>query len=256
MFRSLVAHTAAASAGVAAGFAALPRRLPSQCAVCRAWPAQPLCNGCVTRFAQPVPRCPTCALALPARAAGPVDAAGPCGRCLSAPPPLDACRAAVSYGYPWADVLTQFKFQGQPGWAGSLATLLRSTPWVEPALDAADAVLPLPLAPPRLRERGFNQSQLLARALAPGKTDTHLLLRLTDTPPQHALPRAERLRNLRGAFAVDPLRAAAVAGRRLVLVDDVMTTGATLFTAAAALKAAGAAHVTGLVLARTEALVN
>lgn len=250
MFRRLLSR---AAGGVTAGVRALPRHLPSQCAVCRAWPAEPLCNGCVTRFAQPVPRCRTCAIALPAQPPPPADGTLQCGGCLSEPPPLDLCLAAVSYGYPWAGVLTQFKFQGQPGWAGSLATLLRSTPWVEPALDHADAVVALPLSPRRLRERGFNQSLLLARALAPGKTDAHLLLRLTDTPPQHALPRSERLRNLRGAFAVDPLRASEVAGKRLVLVDDVMTTGASLFTAAAALKAAGAAHVTGLVLARTEA---
>lgn len=251
MFRSLLAQAATRVPGrVAAGLRALPQRLPSQCAVCRAWPAEPLCNGCVTRFAQPVPRCRTCAIALPARAA--VGDTPQCGRCITEPPPLDACLAAVRYGYPWADVLTQFKFQGQPGWAASLATLVRSTPWVEPALDAADAVVPLPLSPQRLRARGFNQSLLLAGALSPAKTDAHLLLRLTDTPPQHALPRAERLRNLRGAFAVEPLRAAELAGKRVVLVDDVMTTGATLFTAAAALKVAGAAHVTGLVLARTE----
>lgn len=254
MFRRLLSR---AAGGVTAGVRALQRQLLSQCAVCRAWPAQPLCNGCVTRFAQPVPRCRTCAIALPfSGQPGTADDAPRCGRCLSDPTPLDACLAAVSYGYPWAGVLTQFKFQGQPGWAGSLATLLRSTPWVEPALDHADVVVALPLSPRRLRERGFNQSLLLARALAPGKTKAHLLLRLTDTPPQHALPRSDRLRNLRGAFAVDPLRTGEVAGKRLVLVDDVMTTGASLFTAALALKAAGAAHVTGLVLARTEAPVN
>ena len=219
-------------------------RLPAQCAVCRAWPAQPVCEACVVRFAQPVPRCPTCALPVPAPAR-------PCGECLTAPPPLDACLAAVSYAYPWPDCVARFKFEGQPGWARTLATVLRSAPWVEPALEQADLVLPMPLAPARLRQRGFNQALELARQLAPDKTDATLLLRLRDTQPQTALQRGERRRNVRGAFAADPLQAARLRGRRVVLVDDVMTSGASLFEAALALRGAGAAHLTGLVLART-----
>ena len=111
----------------------------------------------------------------------------------------------------------------------------------------------MPLAPARLRERGFNQSLELARRLAPDKTDPGLLLRVRDTPAQHGLARAQRLLNLQGAFAVEPLRAASLRGRRVVLVDDIMTSGASLFAAAQVLRAAGAAHLTGLVLARTEA---
>ncbi len=101
-----------------------------------------------------------------------------------------------------------FKFQRRRrlGRAAS-PTLLRSAPWVEPALEQADLVLPMPLAPARLRERGFNQALELARRLAPRKTDATLLLRTRDTPAQSGLARAERLRNLRGAFALEPLRA-------------------------------------------------
>lgn len=110
----------------------------------------------------------------------------------------------------------------------------------------------MPLAPGRLRERGFNQALELARRLAPAKTDAALLLRTRETPAQRGLSRAERMRNLQGAFAVEPLRADALAGRRVVLVDDVMTTGASLFSAAQVLRHAGAAHVAGIVLARTD----
>ncbi len=132
--------------------------------------------------------------------------------------------------------------------------LMRSAPWAEPALERADLVLPMPLSPVRLRERGFNQAFELARRLAPGKTDAGLLIRTRDTPAQSGLTRAERLRNLQGAFAIEPLRASQVRGRRIVLVDDVMTSGASLFSAAQALRTGGAAHVSAIVLARTEFL--
>nr|WP_315426680.1 ComF family protein [uncultured Albidiferax sp.] len=220
--------------------------IPSQCAVCRAWPSQPVCGACVSRFAQPVPRCRTCALPLP-------DGVAQCGTCLLNPPALDACFAAVAYAYPWSQCIAQYKFRQQVGWAATLAELLRHSPWVEPALEQCDAVLPMPLSPERLRERGYNQALELARQLAPHKTQAQLLLRTRHTAPQPTLKRAERLRNVQGAFAVEPLRAASLRGQRVVLVDDVMTSGASLFAAAAVLRQAGAAHITGLVVARTPA---
>jgi len=231
--------------GPAALFTSLLARLPSQCAVCRAWPSRPVCDACVARFAPPVPRCSGCALRLP-------EGVGRCGECVKSPPPLDACFAACTYAWPWPDAIAAFKFRGEAGWAGPFATLLRSAPWVEPALEACDIVLPMPLAPGRLRERGFNQSHELARRLASSKADAGLLLRTRETPAQSGLSRADRLRNLRGAFAVEPLRAHELRGRRIVLVDDVMTSGASLFAAAGALREAGAAHVTAIVLARTD----
>lgn len=219
--------------------------VPGQCAVCRAWPAQPVCEGCVARFAQPQARCRRCALPV-------APGVEECGRCLRAPPPLDACHAAVSYEFPWSALIVQYKFNGQAGWARSFANLMRSTPWVEPALDEADLVLPMPLSRERLAERGFNQALLLARALAADKTQAGLLLRVRHTAAQASLDRQDRLGNVRGAFAVDPLSAPGVRGRRVVLVDDVMTSGASLFTAAESLRQAGAARVTALVMARTE----
>ncbi|WP_162594043.1 ComF family protein [Variovorax sp. PBL-E5] len=226
-------------------FSSLLERLPSQCAVCRAWPSQPVCDACVARFAPPTPRCATCALPVPAGVAQ-------CGDCVLHPPPLDACLAACAYVWPWPGCLAQFKFRGDAGQAAPLATLLRSAPWVEPALEQADLVLPMPLAPARLRQRGFNQAHELARRLAPRKADARLLLRIRETTAQSGLTRAERLRNLSGAFALEPLRAQAVQGRRIVLVDDVMTSGASLFAAAQVLRTGGAQNITAVVLARTE----
>ena len=128
-----------------------------------------------------------------------------------------------------------------------------SAPGIEDMLDEADWVLPIPLSPQRLAERGYNQALLLANQLSPSKTDAHLLLRTRHTPAQRTLPRAERLSNLQGAFAVEPLRAQEIRGKRVVLVDDVMTSGASLHTAAQVLRQAGAQHVSAIVLARTEA---
>jgi predicted amidophosphoribosyltransferase len=110
----------------------------------------------------------------------------------------------------------------------------------------------MPLSPQRLKERGYNQAASLSRALEADKTRSDLLLRIRHTPPQSALPRHARLASVQGAFAVDPLKLDSITGRRLVLLDDVMTSGASLAAAAQALRRAGAVHVTGLVFARTE----
>lgn len=219
--------------------------LPSQCLVCHAWPTQSVCESCVSRFAQPIPRCRTCALAMPA-------GVEQCGACLRSPPPVDSCLAAVSYTFPWSELIAGYKFHQHPGRAGALALLLRSAPWVEPALEAADLLVPMPLSQQRLRARGYNQALLLARHLAPAKTDAGLLLRIQDTPAQSSLKRAQRLTSVQHAFALDPLRADPIKGRRVVLLDDVMTSGASLFSAARVLRAGGATHITGLVIARTE----
>lgn len=191
-------------------------------------------------------RCLSCALPLPALMRY-------CGACLRDPPPLDLCLTATAYAWPWVGLLTRFKFQHQASWAAPLAALMRSTLLAQDALDAADWVLPIPLSVQRLAERGFNQSWLLARHLSPDKADARLLLRTRDTPSQRTLPRPARLANLIGAFAIEPLRATQLRGQKVVLVDDVMTSGASLHTAARLLRQAGVAHVSALVLARTEA---
>ncbi len=168
------------------------------------------------------------------------------------PPPLDACLAALPYAYPWSTLVADFKFQQHPGWARSFAALLRAAPWVEPALEATDLLIPMPLSKERLRERGYNQAHVLACALDAAKVAHGVLLRVRDTPPQRTLPRSERLRAVQDAFAIDPLQIHRVKGKRVVLLDDVMTSGASLHAAARVLRGAGAAHTTALVLARTE----
>jgi ComF family protein len=179
-----------------------------------------------------------------------------CGACAAqtkdATDGLDQALAAVSYEYPWSGLIVDFKFHQRTGWARSFATLMRSVPWVEPALDATDWLIPMPLSRERMQERGFNQTLLLARALEPEKVRANVLLRIRNTPAQSALSRKDRLTSVVGAFAVEPLLHATVAHKRIVLLDDVMTSGASMSAAARALRSAGAAHITGLVFARTE----
>ena len=218
--------------------------MPSRCAICRHWPAEPICETCITRFAHPIPRCLSCALPV-------AEGIRHCGACLLEPPPLSRCLCAVDYDWPWRNLVARFKFHDQTGWDRPLAWLMRSATGAEDALHEADRVLPIPLSRERLAERGYNQSWLLARRLAPDKADPTLLLRIRHTPAQRTLPRSGRLANLQGAFAVDPLRTGEVRGRHLLLVDDVMTSGASLHTAARVLLQAGAAQVSAIVLART-----
>ena len=222
-------------------------RWPTQCEVCRSWTTQALCRGCIDRFALAVPRCSRCGLGLGA----PTPA---CLQCQQDAPPFSATVCGLDYGFPWNQLIGAFKFQGRVELAAPLAARLAH------ALDAADvappdAVLPVPLTAQRLAERGYNQAWELARRVAatrqlPARSD--VLQRVLHTPRQQAeLSRAERRRNVRGAFFVGPALRPQVAGRRLALVDDVMTTGATVREAAGALLRAGAADVQVWVLART-----
>jgi ComF family protein len=215
----------------------------------------------MARFAAPLPRCQHCAMALPLdMSLGLRTNPGVCMDCIAERPPLDRAFAAVDYAYPWSGLVGRYKFGDQPSWAPIFADLLLRSAGARAALAelaATDWIVPMPLSVQRLQTRGFNQAWQLAAALArqsgtAARTDAQLLLRVKDTRPQSQLKRADRLTNVKGAFAVDPLRSTELSGRRVVLVDDVMTSGASLFTAAAALKQAGAAEVIALVFARTD----
>ncbi len=180
-------------------------------------------------------------------------AAPACGACLRAPPPFERTVTATDYGFPWDSLIGDFKFNAREDLAGPLARLLSQ------AVDAAagpapELVLPIPLSAQRLAERGYNQAWELARRTArlqgcPARHD--VLLRPSDTAHQAELTRAARQRNLAGAFMVDPRQRGVVQGRRVVLVDDVMTSGATAREAASTMLRAGAAAVDLWMLART-----
>lgn len=221
---------------------------PNCCAVCHAdtvGSAGRVCADCALRFAPAVPRCHRCALQAPS---GSVL----CGACLRAPPPWSCAIAAFDYGYPWDALLTALKFHAALDLLPALSGLLASR--IPTQAAAPDLLLPVPLSAARLRERGYNQAGLLAAQL--GKSlklacSADALLRMTDTPHQIALPRARRAANVRGAFAFAPK--ARLQGLRVALIDDVMTTGATLGELARVLLEGGVADVQVWVLARTPA---
>ncbi len=148
----------------------------------------------------------------------------------------------------------------QPALAHSLAAVMRHVSTQDTALaqglqqaSRCDWLIPIPLHPERQRERGFNQALALAQALFPQHRQIRhdLLLRIKNTATQAELERDERIANLHGAFAAEPLRASELTGSRVMLIDDVSTTTATLGAAALALRRAGASEVQALVFART-----
>lgn len=225
-----------------------------------------MCSACTGQFAQFQSRCSTCALRMPQPLA---DTPLRCGQCMQHPGPLHACWAAVDYGYPWDTLLAQLKFRGgkglgssgpsaDPAVARALADIMAAHSGIASALLHASLVIPIPLSYERLRHRGFNQAlelgkHLLGSTALRAKLRPDLLLRTRDTAPQMDLARAQRLRNLQHAFAVEPALAHQIQGAQVVLIDDVTTTTATLCAAALALRAAGAAQVVGVVFARTAA---
>lgn len=235
--------------------------IPSQCAVCRRWPSAPVCQDCLSRFAPPLLRCRTCALAMPdpILPSAHTQARVQCARCAREPLGLDACFAALPYAFPWSGLVARYKFESQTGWARFMAGALLEKPGVADLLNGLgpeDCLLPVPLSAERLGWRGFNQAWELTRELkrqsrCRAGADATWLLRIRHTRPQSELKRSERLTNLRGAFAIEPSRAAALQGREAVLVDDVMTSGASLLTAAQVLRQAGVRRVSAVVLART-----
>jgi ComF family protein len=164
--------------------------------------------------------------------------------------------AALDYLFPWDRLIASFKFGGNLALAGTLADLMgEALRRVDhDASSPVDWVVPMPLSARRLRERGFNQSWELAHrvAMARGLKARHdLLWRWRETDHQTGLSRDERGHNLRGAFMPAPGARAALAGRHVALVDDVMTTGASAAEATRALLEGGAASVQLWLLART-----
>jgi ComF family protein len=212
--------------------------LSGDCALCGGISGpEPLCAACAAGLPALPERCPRCAL--------PSVRGALCGRCLADPPNFDATLALWLYEFPCDRLVQALKYRGWLALAPFFARAFSSR-----TLPAVDLVVPMPLYPRRLAQRGFNQAVEVARclsrraglALAPRGAR-----RVRDTAAQTDLPYGERAKNVRGAFACD----LDLSGKRVAVVDDVMTTGATLNELAGELKRAGAARVENWVIARS-----
>ncbi|HEX9186006.1 MAG TPA: ComF family protein [Vicinamibacteria bacterium] len=221
---------------------------PSDCPACRrmlAHPAGgPLCESCWASL--PRHRAVACGCGLPLLPGRPA-----CGRCRRGRQPFASGASLGPYEGPLRVVLHELKYAGRRRASARLAEALLEDGSVRALVSSSDVLVPVPLHPRRLRERGYNQSALLAEEVGrrvgrPVCPDA--LVRRLDTAPQAGLTAAARRRNVAGAFAVR--RKAAVAGRTVVLVDDVFTTGATAFACARRLAEAGADEVRLLTVAR------
>ena len=229
--------------------AALDLVFPPLCPLCDrmlgAGRRDPLCGACwegLERIAPPWCRC----------CGTPLGIEGLCGACRIRRPRFAYARAALLYGDLVREAIHAFKFGGRGGLANPLGDLLAGLGLSALPGAAPDVLVPVPLHPRRARERGYNQALLLARRLerawrVPVVADT--LVRAVPTLPQADLDAAARRRNVRDAFAVR--RPERITGRHVVLVDDVLTTGATAGECARTLYRAGAAAVGVLTVART-----
>lgn len=223
--------------------------LPSLCAVCRCWNAHAVCASCIHELGPVVPRCPSCALPL-------APGLQLCAHCTEeGPSPLSPACARLHYQWPWTHWVQQWKFHQHSAWSAEWARLMLQDPSIARTLSAADVLVPVPLAPERLSERGFNQAWELIKHLHPHSPRARLLpralIRHSTQRLQHQLTRAQRQEHAHQALSFDAAYTHQVQGQRVVLVDDVMTTGATLYAAAQRLQQAGAAQVSAVVLART-----
>ena len=218
--------------------------LPQRCELCAGVSGTALVCGACMRDLPWLPRaCPVCALP---------SGGSVCGHCLSDPPAFDATIAAFSYAFPIDRLIHSLKYQGRLAlaeWCAD-AILARRELANSGVGSRPDRLIALPLAVLRQRERGYNQALEIARVIG-ARTGVPLLSRglsrVRATPPQAALPWTERAKNVRGAFACD----IDLSGLAIALVDDVMTTGASLAEAAKVLKASGAVSVENWVVART-----
>lgn len=212
--------------------------LPRACLLCGERSAAALCDACNADLPRMhSPRCPICAVPLTAPAPA-------CGACLKTPPAFDATQAVLRYGFPVDRLIQHLKFSRRLASADFFARCMLAG---EP--PQGTLIMPVPLSRQRLRERGFNQALEIARPLARTLAlplDATSLSRPRETLPQSRLPWRARKGNVRHAFACSR----DLTGHAVIVVDDVMTTGATLDAVARTLKDHGAMRVANWVAAR------
>jgi len=197
-----------------------------------------LCSDCLNELPySPTSSCPQCGLSSNGLM---------CGSCLNSPPDFDSTHAVLIYAFPIDAMMQRYKYSSMLHLSQMFGQLLAQ----RINLDNVDLIIPMPMHPARLKERGFNQALEIAKILTKNnkeKLDYRRSIRQKLTPPQASLQFKERVKNIKGAFQVNR----DLTGKRVAIVDDVMTTGASLNELAKTLKKAGASHVECWVVART-----
>jgi ComF family protein len=227
----------------------LLQALPSQCLLCHSWQSGTLCQACSRQWRHPRLRCQRCAIDLPRG-----HCEGICTQCEDQSPEFDRAITALDYTAPWSPLMARLKFHGATELARPLGRLLADA--VAPRRGRVNLVLPVPLSPKRFIERGYNQSWLIARQVAkrldlPVRHD--VLSKVRHTSRMMSLSAEERRLHIHGAFELTRQGAKAIQGKDVAVVDDVMTTGATLNEIAHVLREGGARSVSVWVVARTPA---
>lgn len=224
--------------------------LPSQCALCGNLSQRVVCRGCDESYwNEPRPRCRTCALPMPAFRREDDASARDCATCLDEPPWFNATLALADYRAPLDTLALDLKFRARLGTGDAFARHLQAR-FEDSDLPMPDVIAPVPLSKKRLIARGYNQAWAIAKPLSKRlgvSADPMLLKRTIDTPPQSKLDLDTRRRNVGNAFKVNKN----VRGLHVGIVDDVMTSGATLDALARTLKQSGARRVTNFVALRT-----
>lgn len=204
-----------------------------------------LCTGCQNDLPRNLNPCRRCALPLPAAA----PAGSLCGECGKKAPPFERCLAPFLYQHPIAELVSGLKFHQKLPYSRLMAELLLAHVEQEVA-EPPELLIPVPLHPSRLKERGYNQALELARPLSRRlgiPLDFRRCQRVRPTPPQSSLHQKERHKNVRGAFEIQ----GEITGRHVALIDDVATTGSTVRELARLLRRHGVQRVDVWVLART-----
>ncbi len=226
------------------------RIFKQKCLLCDALEANihAVCSACLNDMPwHPKTSCPQCGLSSSGQL---------CGSCISSPPDFDATHSVFLYAFPVDAMMQRYKYGNMLSLSQTFGQLLNE----KVRLDTLDLIIPMPMHPTRLKERGFNQAHEIAKVLcnnhpsnnhqknnSKAKLDFKSAQRVKLTPPQASLPLKARVKNIKGAFKITN----DLSGKRIAIVDDVMTTGASLNELAKTLKKAGASHVECWVVART-----
>lgn len=209
-----------------------------------------LCGACLKDLTwSPASSCPQCGLSSDGHI---------CGSCISSPPDFDKTQAVFLYAFPVDTMIQRYKYAGTLSLSHTFGQLMGEKVVTTNNHDEIDLIIPMPMHPTRLKERGFNQALEIAKILerylhkfslltSHPKLDYKSVMRKTLTPPQASLPLKDRVKNIKGAFKISRN----LTGKRIAIVDDVMTTGASLNELAKTLKKAGATHVECWIIART-----